>query len=106
MKKVKHSIFINGQSHEYSIKPIKKGLFWVDCPSAGIAQHFDYKDLGEFIIDLPQWIKEHETEEQERKSNQIIFRVNSKEKHEIEKRAQQEGFPNVSKFLRAKALKS
>lgn len=105
--KVHHTISIKNKLYDYflTLKKVEgEKVFWTECPAAGIAQEFYPEDIAEFLVDLPQWIKEYEAEEQKKRSAQILFRVRPNEKLEIEKRASQLGYKNVSGYLRDKAL--
>ena len=97
----KHHITIKNKKYIYTIKSIDKETVSVVVPAAGIDQKFLKADLGEFLEDLPQWIIDRQREQKE---SVLRFRVDSKEKKQIEKRAYKEGCKSVSEYLRKRAL--
>jgi len=105
--KTHHTIVVRGKTYDYSLSPHiedKGKAFFVECPSAGISQDFYAEDMAEFLEDLPQWISEYEKEETKKRKTQILFRVQPKEKAEIERRAKRAGYSTISGYLRDRAL--
>jgi len=105
--KTHHTIVVRGKTHDYTLHSHDENgekLYFVECPSAGISQDFCAEDMAEFLEDLPQWIREYEKEEAKKRKTQILFRVQSKEKAEIERRAKEAGYKTVSGYVRDRAL--
>ncbi len=104
MKKISAHITVNNKKHEYSLEKKKNDIIFVECKDAKIAQDFLAEDVPSLLIDLPNLI----TAEKEygRKQSEVVrFRVSSKDKQKIEKKASSEGYNSVSDYIRDIALK-
>ena len=103
MKKITSHITINNKKYEYSLREKNKNIIFVECKDANISQDFLKEDIADLIIDLPNLI----IAEKEYKKNQseiIRFRVSSKDKLKVEKKAVKEGYKSVSDYMRNLAL--
>ncbi len=103
MKKIKANITVNNKKCEYNLKEKSKGVLFVECKDANISQDFLKEDIADLIIDLPNLI----VAEKEHKKNQseiIRFRISSKDKLKVEKKAVKEGYKSVSDYMRNLAL--
>ncbi|MBI5411873.1 hypothetical protein HZA43_01715 [Candidatus Peregrinibacteria bacterium] len=102
-KKSVHFIMVGKKKYEYSIESLSKKIVFFECDAANIGQQFLTEDIPALLIDLPELIIGRK--EYEKKQNQVLrFRCSAKERREIEKRAIQKRFPNISAFIRALAL--
>ncbi len=102
--KTVYSITVKNKRHQYSIKDLKNGLIYVDCPDAGISQRFAKEDLAELLIDLPTWILDYQAHLSTKKETVVRFRLKVEEKVLLEKKAHKEGYSNLSKFIRDQIL--
>ena len=99
MKKVVANITINNKKHTYSLEKKRCGIIFVECKDANIAQEFLAEDVAGLLINLPNLIIA-EKEHTKKQSNLIRFRVSSKDKEKIEKKAVKEGHGSVSDYMR------
>lgn len=98
-----HFIIVQNKRYPYTLQPIDKEVTFVECEDANIAQEFLNEDIPNLLIDLPHLVlaeKKYRADQ----SEVIRFRINARDKKNIEKRALKEGYKNVSSFLRALAL--
>lgn len=98
-----HFISLNNKKYFYFLKPIGKGITFVKCEAANIAQEFLNEDIPQFLMDLPGLILA-EKEYQNKPSELIRFRVSPQDKAAIEKKAAEAGYASLSSFLRHLAL--
>jgi len=99
MKKIVASITINNKKHTYSLEEKRRGIVFVECKDANIAQNFLAEDVASLLIDLPNLIIA-EKEHIKKQSSVIRFRVSSKDKEKIERKAVKEGYDSVSDYMR------
>ena len=92
----------NNKKYPYSLKVGKKWTY-VECKAAKISQKFLTEDIPALLVDLPELIIGQQ-EYEKKQSHVLRFRCNEEERREIEKRAVQKRFPNISAYLRALAL--
>jgi hypothetical protein len=85
MKKVTAHITINNKKYQYSLQEKKKGVIFVECADANIAQEFLSEDVVSLLIDLPNLIIA-EKEHIKNQSEVIRFRISSTDKNRIEKK--------------------
>jgi len=105
--KIPYTITVKNKKHPYFIQQKKvegEEMFFFECKGAGITQHFYPEDLAQLLVDLPQWISEYQHEQKTKKASTILFRVKLDEKMEIEKKAHESGYSNISRFIRDKVL--
>ncbi len=101
--KTKASITIKNKVYPYSLEKTASGTIHFVAKDACIDQEFLAEDLSEIILDLPNLILAEE--EYERKQSDVIrFRVSGKDKERIEKKAVENGYDSVSKYIRDLAL--
>lgn len=104
MKKSEHYIVVNNKSYPYSISPSDdKEMPYFKCKAARINQKFLLEDIPALLIDLPEMILD-EIEYRAKQKDVIRFRVTQEDKNIIAKKAQKNGFKNVSSYLRFLAL--
>ncbi len=99
MKRITSNITVNNKKYNYSLEEKKKGVVFVECKDANIAQEFLAEDVARLIIDLPNLIIA-EKEHNKKQSEVIRFRVSSTDKNKIEKKAIKEGYSSVSDYMR------
>lgn len=103
-KKPIHFVKVGNKSYPYSLTVDKrKKLAHFLCEEANIEQKFALDEIPELLQLLPEHIRE-EQKYRVRQDSVLRFRVSGKEKLEIEKRAKEKGFKNISSYLRAVAL--
>jgi predicted DNA binding CopG/RHH family protein len=101
--KTKASITIKNKVYPYTLEKTASGAIHFVAKDACIDQEFLAEDLSEIILDLPNLILAEE--EYERKQSDVIrFRVSGKDKERIEKKAVENGYDSVSKYIRDLAL--
>ena len=103
MKKVVASITINNKKYNYSLEKKKRGLVFIECKSANIAQDFLAEDVGSLLIDLPNLIIA-EREHVKKQSEVIRFRISPTDKGKIERKAVKEGYDSLSEYMRHRVL--
>jgi hypothetical protein len=87
----------------YSLKKNKDGSIHFVSKAAKIDQDFLPEDVSELILDLPNLIiAEHKYNS--KKDEVIRFRVSSKDKKKIEKKAIEKGYGSISGYLKDVAL--
>lgn len=98
----KQHVTVHNKKYPYTLTRVNKKVSAVRCDAAHIDQEFLNEDIPALIIDLPNLIL---SEKKYKEQNEIIrFRVTSKDKKKIEKKALENGYVTVSGFLRALAL--
>lgn len=102
-KKSINYIKVGNQKYEYSIRFINKKVVFFECKAAHMAQQFLAEDIAALLIDLPELIL-GEQEYEKQHPEVMRFRLSSAQKKEIKRRAAQEGYDSVSRFLRDLAL--
>jgi len=105
--KITHSITVKNRKYPYTIEPKTidgESVFWVECESAGINQPFYAEDLAQLLMDFPQWIAEHKAKQKTEKKAALFIRVHPEEKKIIEKKAHENGYLNISSFIRDRVL--
>jgi len=105
--KITHSITVKNRKCPYTIEPkTVKGekIFWVECPAAGINQSFYAEDLAQLLVDFPQWISEYKAQKKTEKKAALFIRVLPEEKKLIEQKAHENGYLNISSFIRDRVL--
>ncbi len=107
--KTVYSITVNGKRYQYFVTPHVDSeygkLYFLECPAARIKQSFDAEDFMGVLENLPDWITECQ-KRLEKQSSRIAFRITNLEKSEIEKKAREKGYKNMSEFLRNLALEA
>lgn len=103
MKKINYNITINNKRYNYSLEKRNKDVVFVECKDANISQEFITGDVAGLLIDLPNLIIS-EKEHVKKQSEIIRFRISTKDKDRIEKKAVKEGFKSVSDYMRSLAL--
>lgn len=98
-----HFITINNKKHAYTMEPASKDTTLFQCEDANINQEFLNEDIPALLIDLPNLIIA-EKEHAKKQSEVIRFRVSQDAKKNIEKRAIQKGYKNLSSYLRDLSL--
>jgi hypothetical protein len=99
---MKASITVKNKIYSYSLD--KKGnVIRVVCRGAALDQDFLVEDVAQLLIDLPALII---SEQKDHRKNEgvIRFRVSSKDKEVIEKKAFSKGYKSVSEYVRDAAL--
>lgn len=105
MKKTAHFFLTIGrQKYSYSLEPGPTETL-VRCEAAKIHQEFLNEDIPALLLDLGNLIIA-EKEYMKKKDHVIRFRINSKDKNSIEKRAFKKGYTSISGYLRSLALKA
>jgi predicted DNA binding CopG/RHH family protein len=102
--KTKASITVKNKVYSYTLERTGKGAIHLVSKDARIDQAFLPEDLSEIILDLPHLIIA-EQEYVKKQSDVIRFRVSSKDKVKIEKKAIEHGYDSVSKYVRDLALR-
>ncbi|MFH1533946.1 MAG: hypothetical protein ABID64_03370 [Nitrospirota bacterium] len=104
-KKGEYSVRVNNKNYPYTISESEyENAVFFECKAARLSQVFDVRDLPELFLYLPEYILDEIGRRKEEK-DVIRFRVTTTEKTEIAKKAQKNGFKNVSSYLRFLALK-
>lgn len=99
----KHFITLNNKKHFYELKKKNSGSTIIKCPDANLNQEFLNEDIPALLNDLPNLILA-EKKYQASQTETIRFRLKPQEKKLIAQKALKEGYPNVSSFLRHRAL--
>ena len=102
--KTTYSVTVKNKRYEYFISSLKGGLVYFECPAAGICQRFSREDVAELLIDLPTWILDYQADFSSKKEAVVRFRIKAEDKVRLEKRAHQEGYSNLSGFVRDRLL--
>lgn len=102
--KTKASITVKNKIYPYTLERTAKGTIHLVAKDARIDQQFLPEDLSEIILDLPSLIIA-EQEHIKKQSDVIRFRVSSKDKAKIEKKAIEHGYDSVSGYVRDLALR-
>ncbi len=102
--KTKASITVKNKIYPYTLERTSKGSVHLVSKDARIDQKFLPEDLSEIILDLPNLIIA-EQEYVKKQSDVIRFRVSSKDKAKIEKKAIEHGYDSVSGYVRDLALR-
>jgi hypothetical protein len=103
MKKITSNITVNNKRYKYILQGKKKGVIFVECKNANIAQDFLAEDVADLLIDLPNLIIA-EKEYSEKQSEVVRFRISPQDKNKIEKKAVKEGYGSLSDYIRHLAL--
>ena len=103
MKKIISNITVNNKVYKYGIQEKKKGIVFIECKDANIAQDFLVEDVASLIMDLPNLIIA-EKEHNKKQSEVVRFRISPQDKSRIEKRAIREGYKSLSDYMRHLAL--
>lgn len=104
MKKIHSNITVNNKKYKYSLQDKKRGIIFVECKDANIAQDFLAEDVAGLLIDLPNLIIE-EKKYNKKQSEVVRFRISPKDKNKIEKKAIKEGYESLSDYMRHLALR-
>lgn len=99
MKKIISNITVNNKKYKYILQERKKGIIFVECKDANIAQDFLVEDVAGVIIDLPNLIVA-EKEHYKKQSEVVRFRISPQDKNKIEKKAVKEGYESLSDYMR------
>lgn len=103
-KKGEYMVRVNNKNYPYTISDSEyENAIYFECKAARLSQVFDVRDLPELFLYLPEYILDEAGRRKEGKDI-VRFRVTSAEKTEIAKKAQKNGFKNVSSYLRFLAL--
>lgn len=95
---------VNNKNYPYTISDSEyENAIYFECKAARLSQVFDVRDLPELFLYLPEYILD-EIGRRAQPKDIIRFRVTQKDKTEIAKKAQKNGFKNVSSYLRFLAL--
>lgn len=101
-KILRSTVNVNNKRYDYILKSTGGDTVNLHCEAAGISQDFLSEDIVGVILDLPTLII---SEQEYKKEDVIRFRVSSKEKFIIEKQAIDNGFNNISGYIRSLVLK-
>ena len=101
--KTKGSITIKNKRFPYSLSQNKDGSIRFVSKDAKINQDFLPEDISLLILDLPNLIIA-EQKYKDNKDTTVKFRVSTKDKERIEKKAIAKGYTSVSKYLKDLAL--
>ncbi len=105
MKKAAHFFLTIGrQKYFFSLELGPKETL-VHCEAAKIHQEFLNEDIPALLFDLGNLIIA-EKEYMKKKDHIIRFRITSKDKNSIEKRAFKKGYTSISGYLRDLAMKA
>lgn len=97
-----HQIHIDGNYYKYSLTALDGGLILFDCPAAGISQRFDSEDLVGTLLNLPDWIQEHQAEITPK--HQIKINISNNEQNFLEKISREKGFSDTSEYIKSQVL--
>ena len=100
-----NTVLVNNRKYPYSLTKVNKNVTFIKCDGANIAQEFLNEDVPNLLIDLPYMILA-EKQYQKKQDLVIRFRVTVEDKKNIEKKAREKGYQNVSSFIRDTALNS
>jgi len=101
--KTNGNITIKNKRYPYVLSKNKDGNIHFVSKAAKIDQDFLPEDISSLILDLPNLIIA-EQKYKNKKDEILRFRVSSKDKKEIEKKAVQKGYSSISKYLKDLAL--
>ena len=101
--KTKASITIKNKVYSYTLEKTAAGTIHFVAKDARIDQEFLPEDLAEIILDLPHLILAEQAHVQ-KQSDVIRFRVSSKDKARIERKAIENGYDSISGYVRDLAL--
>jgi hypothetical protein len=103
MKTTKHVIVVNNKKYPYTLRKDGGDATRIECAGANISQTFLNEDVSALLQDLPNLIvaeKKYTSSSKE----VLRFRITTRDKKDIEKKAVQKGYSSVSEYLRAVAL--
>jgi len=99
MKKINANITVNNKRYSYSLEDRGRGVVFVECIAANIKQKFLAEDVAKLLLDLPNLIIA-EKKFTDTQSEIIRFRISSRDKKRIEKKAVIEGYDSLSDYMR------
>jgi len=98
------AITVNNKKYFYTIKKYHNESVYIECKSAEVAMECLNEDIPRIVFSLPKLIIETQKPKEKNNEPVIRFRVTKEEKIEIQKRALERGYKDVSRFLKAIAL--
>jgi len=96
----KHKITIAKKTYEYEITPKKNGVSHFVCAAAGIDQDFLNEDIPRLLNDLPELIKNEQTQKQQ--NDVLTIRIPKELKISLQKEANKLGYKSLAHFIRFK----
>jgi hypothetical protein len=103
MKTTKHVIVVNNKKYPYTLGEAGCDATRIECEGANISQTFLNEDVPALLQDLPNLIvaeKKYTSSPKE----VLRFRIATRDKKVIERKAVQKGYSSVSEYLRTVAL--
>lgn len=100
---LKNYIKVGTRKYAYDIHKIDESVSRVVCRDAKIDQEFLNEDIVGLLVDLPKIIAA-EKKYQEKQDSVIRFRVTSMEKAKIRKKFTEQGYTNMSAYIKDKVL--
>lgn len=102
MEQLKHYVIIGNRKYGYTLEPTRKATTLV-CRGANINTRFANDEIPRVLSDLPRMILDA-MQAIETQSEVMRFRVTAEEKEQIASNAVDEGFDNISAYIRSKLL--